>query len=371
MAMIWLIYNLSKSPILMGLITFVNFIPSFIVSPFAGVWIDRVNQYHLLIFLQIFFMIQAFILAALTITGQIQVWYLLILGALTGTTYAIDMPLRQAFIVQLIEKNEDLGNAISLNSSSFNLARLVGPAIAGMLIASVGEGFCFLINAISYVAVIIALFAMRVKTKVIERKEINVFIEIKEGFEHSFHSEPIRNIIIYLAVGSSVAMALPVLMPIFAKETLHGGAHTLGFLMSSSGLGALFGALHLAGKKSVLGLEVWIFVASLLFGFCLIGLAFENRMWISLFLSFFIGFGIVVVISACNTLIQIFVDDDKRGRVMSIYTMAFIGISPLGSLFGGIITDKIGVTNTFLFCGLITVITALVFSTKFKYFRPN
>lgn len=369
MAMIWLIYSLTKSPVLMGIITFVNFIPSFIVSPFAGVWIDRVNQYYLLILLQTFFMIQAFLLSILTITGQIQVWHLFVLGALTGTTYAIDVPLRQAFIVQLVEKNEDLGNAVSLNSSSFNLARLIGPAIAGILIASVGEGICFLINALSYIAVIIALFAMKIKKQFIEAKKVNIFKEIREGFEYSFKSKPIRNIIIYLTIGSFVVMVLPVLLPIFAKEILKGGAHTLGFLMSMSGLGATFGALYLAGKKSVAGLEIWIFLASLLFGFCLIGLAFENRMLASLFFSFFIGFGIVIIISACNTLVQISVEDDKRGRVMSIYTMAFIGASPLGSLLGGIIANKIGVPYTFLLCGLIIIISSLIFSTKFKYFR--
>lgn len=370
MAMIWLTYSLSKSPTLMGVITFVSFIPSFIVSPFAGVWIDRVNQYYLLIAMQTLFMILAFILAILTIFGHIQVWHLLLLGALTGIIYAIDMPLRQTFIVQLIDNDDDLGNAISLNSSSFNLARLIGPAIAGILIAGFGEGICFLINAISYIAVIIALFAMRITIKPIKQiNELKVFKEIKEGFEYSFNSKPIRNIIIYLAIGSFIGMALPVLMPIFAKEILHGGAHTLGFLMSTSGIGALFGGLYLAEKISILGLEKSIFFASLFFGFSLIGLAFADNLLVSLALSFIIGFGIIIVVSACNTLVQSIVDNEKRGRVMSIYTMAFTGTSPIGSLFGGIIADKIGVSSTFFLCGLIIIIAALIFCTKFKYFQ--
>lgn len=370
MAMIWLIYSLTKSPTLMGIITFVNFFPSFVVSPFAGVWIDRVNQYYLLITMQTLFMILAFILAILTISGQIQVWHLLLLGALSGIIYAVDVPLRQAFVVQLIDDNEDLNNAISLNSSSFNLARLIGPAIAGILIASFGEGVCFLINALSYIAVLIALFAMRIITKPIEkRNELKILHEMKEGFEYSFSSYPIRNIIIYLAIGSFIGMSLPVLMPIFAKEILHGGAHTLGFLMSISGIGALFGGLYLAEKKSILGFEKSVFFASLFFGFSLIGLAFENRLLGALILMFIIGFGIIIVVSACNTLVQSIVDSEKRGRVMSIYTMAFIGTSPIGSLFGGIIAEKIGVQDTFFLCGIIIIIAALVFSTKFKYFQ--
>lgn len=369
MAMIWLIYSLSKSPVLMGVITFVNFFPSFVVSPFAGVLIDRINQYYLLIIMQTLFMIFAFILAILTISGYIQIWHLILIGALNGIIYSIDVPLRQAFVVQLIENDNDLGNAISLNSSSFNLARLIGPAIAGILIAGLGEGICFLLNAISYIAVIIALLAMQIIIKPIkEESELKVLLEMKEGFVYSFRSHTIRNIIIYLAIGSFIGMSLPVLLPIYAKEILLGGAHTLGFLMSMSGIGALFGGLYLAEKVSISGLEKSIFWASLVFGFCLIGLTFENKLIIALILMFIIGFEIIIVVSACNTLVQDIVNNEMRGRVMSIYTMAFIGTSPLGSLFGGIIAEKIGVPNTFFLFGLIIIAAALVFSTKFKYF---
>lgn len=369
MAMVWLVYSLTKSPLLMGIITFVNFIPSFFVSPFAGVWIDRVNQYRLLILTQTLFMIQSFILAALALTGHVRVWHIIILGTLVGITNAIDMPLRQAFVVKLIEKSEDLGNAISLNSSSFNFARLVGPAIAGMLIASVGEGICFLINAISYIAVIIALFAMKINIVPIQKKAANVIEQIKEGIKYSFESDQIRIILVYLAIASAVGMSFPVLMPIFAKEILHGGAQTLGFLMSSSGVGSLFGALYLATKKSILDLEIWVFIASLLFGFGLLALAFEHKLLLSLIILFMVGFGMVVIISACNTLVQHFVDDDKRGRVMSLYTMAFLGTAPIGSLLGGAIAEKIGVPDTFFLCGLAIILSALVFRTKLKYFK--
>ena len=371
-ALSWLIYSLTKSPLLMGSIMFAGSIPSLLVSPFAGVYIDRVNQYKTLIILQALFMIEAFVVAILALTGVIQVWHIVVLSVLMGITSAFDMPLRQAFVVQLIDASEDLGNAISLNSSCFNLARLIGPAIAGVIIASVGEGICFLLNAISYIAVIYALLLMKIKAKPIHKKtSVNVIQELKEGFKSAFDSIPIRSIIIFIATTSLIGMSFPVLMPIFAKEILKGDAQTMGFLMSASGVGALWGALYLAGKRSVLGLEKWICFASLLFGTGLVGLAFVDKFWVALALLFVIGFGMVVIIAACNTMIQDLVDDDKRGRIMSLYTMAFMGTAPVGSLCGGAIAEKIGVEHTFLLAGLTMIAAAMIFSTKLKYFRNS
>lgn len=368
----WLVYSLTKSALLMGVIMFAGTIPSLFLSPLAGVVVDRINKYHVLIMLQTLFMIEAFILAILTLTGIIQVWHIVILSISIGITNAFDMPLRQAFVVQLIDKSEDLGNAISLNTSSLNLALLIGPAIAGTLIAAFGEGICFLINSLSYIAVIAALFAMRIKLlPIYETNGTNVFQEFHEGLKYVSNSFPMRNIIIYLATASLVGMSYIVLMPIFAKEILLGNAQTLGFLLSTAGVGALFGALYLAGKKTILGLEKWICIASLILGLGLVGLAFVNKFLIALILLFFIGFGMVVVIASCNTLVQDIVDDDKRGRVMSLYTMAFMGTTPIGSLFGGVIAHKIGVPHTFLLAGLIMIIAAFVFSTKLKYFNIN
>lgn len=368
----WLVYSLTKSALLMGLIMFAGSIPSLFLSPLAGVVIDRINKYNVLIILQTLFMVEAFILAILTLTGIVQVWHIALISILIGITNAFDMPLRQAFVVQLIDKSEDLGNAISLNTSSLNLALLVGPSIAGMLIAAFGEGICFLINSLSYIAVIAALLAMKIKIMPVkETSGTNVFQEFHEGLKYVSDSLPMRNIIIYLAISSLVGMSYIVLMPIFAKEILGGSAQTLGFLLSTAGIGALFGALYLAGKKTFLGLSKWICIASLILGFGLVGLAFVDKFLIALMLLFFIGFGMVVVIASCNTLVQEIADDDKRGRVMSLYTMAFMGTTPIGSLLGGVTAHKIGVPHTFLVAGLIMIIAAFVFSTKLKYFSVS
>lgn len=368
----WLVYSLTKSALLMGLIMFAGSIPSLFLSPIAGVVIDRINKYHALIILQTLFMLEALVLAILTLTGIIQVWQIVVLSISIGITNAFDMPLRQAFVVHLIDRNEDLSNAISLNSSSMNFALLIGPAIAGTLIAAFGEGICFLLNSLSYIAVIAALFAMRLGVMPInESNGTNIFEEFKEGFKYVSDSLPMRNIIIFLATASLVGMSYIVLMPIFAKEILHGNAQTLGFLLSSAGVGALFGALHLAGKKSVLGFGKWICFASLILGLGLIELAFVDKFFLAVMLLLLVGFGMVTIISSCNTLIQDIVDDDKRGRVMSLYTMAFMGTTPIGSLFGGAIAHKIGVPHTFLITGTIMIISSAVFSTKLKYFRKK
>lgn len=368
-AMSWLIYSLTKSPLIMGIITFAGCAPSLFVSPFAGVIIDRINKFRALILTQIVFMIGAFVIAILTLIGVVQVWHIVVLSILMGITNAVDMPLRQAFVVELVDDNKDLSNAISLNSSCFNLARLIGPAIAGVLIAATGEGICFLLNALSYIAVIFALLMMKVNTEPNNKNgKLNIISEFNEGYKYVCASIPIRNIILYLAATCLIGMSYPVIMPVFVKEILHSGADTLGFLMSSSGIGALVGALYLAGRKFVSGLENLICIASLLISFGLIGLSLTSDILISLGLMFFTGMGMVVIIAACNTLIQHFVDDDKRGRVMSIYIAACMGTFPIGSLIGGAIAEKIGVQHTFLLFGIATIIIVAAFSTQLKCF---
>lgn len=368
-ALSWLIYSLTKSPLLMGIITFAGCIPSLFVSPFAGVIIDRINKFRALILVQTVFMIGAFVIAALTLTGIVKVWHIVILSILMGITSSIEMPLRQSFVVQLVDDSHDLGNAISLNSSSFNLARLIGPAIAGVLISAIGEGICFLLNALSYIAVISALLMMKVNTEPNNKNgKLDIISEFNEGYNYVCSSIPIRSIILYLATTCLIGMSYPVIMPVFVKEILHSGADTLGFLMSATGVGAVLGALYLAGRKSILGLENWICIASLLLAFGLIGLSLTSSILISLGLMFFMGMGMVIIIAACNTLIQHFVDDDKRGRVMSIYIMACMGTFPIGSLIGGAIAEKIGVPHMFLLFGITTIIIVAVFSTQLKYF---
>lgn len=368
-AMSWLIYRLTQSAFMMGAMVFVGAVPSLLASPFAGVFIDRINKYKTLIIVQALFMIQAFVLAILTLMGVIKIWHIIVLSVIMGLTAAIDMPLRQAFVVNLVEDSEDVGNAISLNSSSFNLARLIGPAIAGILTAAVGEGVCFLINALSYIAVIWALCLMNINYIPAKTSTTNVFEEFKEGLKYTLSCPPIRITISFIAISSLIGMAYPVLMPIFAKETLHGGAQTLGFLMSSSGIGALLGALYLAGRKHILGLEKWLCIASFLFGISIVCLSFVSHMALALISLFLSGFGMVIIIAACNTLIQHFVDDDKRGRVMSLFSMAFMGTAPIGGLFGGTVAEKIGVPHTFFIIGLFMILCAVIFTTKLKYFK--
>lgn len=369
-ALNWLVYRLTHSALMMGVTVFAVTIPSLFLSPFLGVIVDRVNKYRALIITQTIFMILAGVLGILTITNTVQIWHIVILGVLMGIANTFDMPLRQAFVVNLVEDTQDLSNAISLNSTIFNLARLVGPAIGGVLIANVGEGLCFILNAISYIAVISAFFAMKIKT-VINHKtdENNMIRELSEGIKYAFNNKPIRITLLYLAISSLFGMFYPLLMPIYVKETLHGGAQTLGFLMSTSGIGALLGALYLAGRKNVKGLEKWICLASVLFGVGLLGLNFTNKTLVALLLLFITGYGMVIIIAACNTLTQHFVDNDKRGRVMSLYSMAFMGTAPLGSLCSGAIAERIGVPHTFLISGVTMLFAAYLFYKNIKHFR--
>lgn len=369
-ALNWLIYSLTHSALWMGVVVFTSTIPSLLLSPFAGVVVDRVNKYYALIIAQIAFMVVAGVLAGLTITNTVQVWHVMFLGFLSGIINSFDMPLRQSFVVKLVDNSQDLGNAISLNSSMFNLARLIGPAIAGILIANIGEGLCFLVNSLSYIAVIAAFFMMNIKMpKFKKRGKIDVLKELSEGIKYTFSSNPRRIIIIYLAMASLFGMFYPLLMPIYTKEILHQNAQILGFLMSSAGIGALYGALHLAGRKSVDGLEKGMCFASVIFGIGLLGLNFTNKTLIALILLFMVGYGMVIIIASCNTLIQNLVEDDKRGRVMGLYAMAFMGTAPFGSLCSGVIAQQIGVQHTFLLGGTIMIISAYIFSTKLKYFK--
>lgn len=372
-AVSWLVYNLTHSALLMGVIVFVGSLPALVLSPFAGVFADRVNKYRALIAVQSLFMLQAFVLAILTMTGVVNIWYVLLLNVFAGIVMTFDMPLRQAFVVKLVEGSEDLVNAISLNSTIFNLARLIGPAIAGILIAKLGEGICFLANSLSYIAVIASFFMMRIEVSP-QKKDFKTHVleELSEGIKYAFNSIPIRIIIIYMATVSLFGMFYPLLMPIYAKEILHGDAQTMGFLMSSAGIGALCGALYLAGRKSYIGLEKWVSLSSISFALGLLGLNFVDKFSIALVLLFMIGFGFVIIMAAGNTLIQHLVEDDKRGRIMSLFMMAFMGTAPVGSLCSGAIAHKIGVPHTFLLSGLVMLVAAIIFSTKWKHFKdPN
>jgi MFS family permease len=373
-AMSWLVYRMTNSAFLLGLIGFTGQFPTVIFGSFAGVYADRLNRRNLLIATQALSMVQALLLAFLTLTGLVAVWHLIVLSIMLGTVNAFDVPARQSFVIDMVKNKKDLGNAIALNSFMFNGARLVGPSIAGILIAYVGEGVCFLLNGISFFFIILALLAMRTTQKVRQESSGAVLHEIKEGFQYVVGFAPIRYIILLLGLISFLNMPCVVLMPVFARDILHGGSHTLGFLMGATGIGALAGALYLASRKSVIGLARLITISTCVFGCGIIAFSFSRYVPLSLCLMLFTGFGMIVCMASCNTIVQTVVDEDKRGRVMSFYAIAFIGMAPLGSLIGGIIASKIGASFTLALCGLLSIAGAIFFYSRLpeirKYVRP-
>ncbi len=368
-ALSWLVYRLTDSAFLLGFVGFASQIPTFILSPFAGVVADKWDRWRIMIVSQALSMLQAFILAILVLTGKISVWQIIALGAFLGLINAFDIPARQSFVVQMVDKKEDLGNAIALNSFMFNSARLIGPSLAGILVAAIGEGICFLLNAISYIAVIIALLAMKVEPKdKLSAKGSNVLHDLKEGFKYTFGYSDIRYTLLLLSIVSLVGMPYTVLMPIFAKDILHGGSHTLGFLMAGAGMGAISGALYMASRKDPNGLERIIPIATSSFGIGLIVFSFSHFFWLSLLLISLTGAGMMVQMASCNTFIQTIVDDDKRGRVMSFYTMSFMGLAPFGSLLAGSMAKNIGAPNTLIIGGIFCILSALTYASRFTSF---
>jgi MFS family permease len=363
-AMSWLVYHLTNSALLLGLVGFFSQIPAFFIAPFAGVFIDRWNKHRILVITQILSMLQALALAVLTLTGTINIWHIVALSLGLGFINAFDMPARQAFVVEMVEKRSDMANAIALNSAMVNASRLIGPAVAGILVALVGEGYCFLINAISFMAVIVALLAMRIKKFHPASSGKNVLHEVKEGFRYAFGSTPIRWLLILLGIISIAGMPYAVLMPIFAKDILKGSSYTLGFLMASSGVGALIGGIYLAARKTVLGLGKVLAAAAAIFGGGLIFFGISKILWLSLIMMIFTGFGMLINIAAVNTILQTITEDDKRGRVMSFYTMAFIGMTPIGNLLAGILAEAIGAPNTIIISGAVCILGAIIFSIK-------
>jgi MFS family permease len=368
----WLVYRLTGSALLLGVVGFAGQIPSFILAPFAGVLVDRWNRHRLLVATQVLAMLQSLALAILAFTDLINVHYIIWLSVFQGLINAFDMPVRQAFVVEMIERREDLPNAIALNSSMVNATRLLGPSIGGVIIAAVGEGWCFMIDAISYIAVIASLLAMKVTPRMTEQlREVNMLRQLREGFAYAARFAPIRNVLLLLALVSLVGMPYTVLMPVFADDVLHGGPNTLGMLMAASGVGALVGALFLAARKSVLGLGTLIPLTAAAFGVGLIAFSFSGVLWLSLALMVVTGLGFMVQMAASNTVLQTIVDEDKRGRVMSFYTMAFMGTAPFGSLLAGSVADRIGAPHTLMFGGIGCIAGALWFALSLPALRRD
>jgi MFS family permease len=365
LAVLWLVYRLTNSPFLLGLAGFIGQLPLFLFASVAGVFVDRWNRYHLLLITQILAMIQACLLAILTLTGYAAVWHLFVLSAFLGLINAFDMPARQSFIIDMVgQQKEDLANAIALNSVMVNGARLAGPFFAGIAVAAFGEGICFLLNALSFLAIVMALLAMNIS---VERKTMNktrAFEGLMEGYRYAFGFPPIRYVLILLSLVSLMGMSYQVLMPIFAKEVLHGGPSTLGFLMGAAGVGALISAGNLVSQKSVTGIERLIIFGSALFGIGLIVFSFSHHIAISLIAMLFTGFGMMTVLTSCNTMLQTTVDENKRGRVMSFYAMAFQGMTPFGHLMAGSLASHIGGPNTVMIGGVCCIATSFFFAKK-------
>jgi MFS family permease len=356
----WLVYRLTGSAWMLGIVGFAGQFPTFLLAPVAGVWVDRWNRHRVLVVTQVLATIQSGLLAWLALSGIITVGHVLALSIFQGVINAFDMPARQSFIVDMIGNREDLPNAIALNSSMFNGARLVGPSVAGVLIAWVGEGWCFFIDAVSYLAVIASLLLMSLATPKKSRRP-SVTEEIVEGFRYVSGFSPIRTLLILLAVTSLLGFPFTVLMPIMAGTVLHGGPHTLGFLMAASGLGALAGALYLASRRSVLGLGRVIAFSAFGFGISLVLFSLSRNVGLSMALMTLTGLTMILQMAASNTILQTLTDDDKRGRVMSFYSMAFFGTAPLGSLFAGTVATWIGAPRTIMVGGAICALSAMVF----------
>ncbi len=363
-AMSWLVYRLTGSELLLGVISFSSQIPSLIFSPVAGVLADRWNRHRILVGTQVLFMIQALTTAALTLAGVITVWQLVALSLFLGLIGAFDMPARQSLVVLMVEKKEDLPNAIALNSFLFNGARLVGPTIAGILISVLSEGMCFLLNGISYIAVIFALRAMRIDIVKKEKQEAPVFQQLKEGIGYAVSSGAIRTVLIISATISIVGMPYTVLMPVIARDVLSGGADTFGFLITASGVGAVAGALYLAVRKNVAGLSTLLPIALGVFGTGLIALSQSRIFMLSLSLMLLTGFGMMALMASNNTILQTIVDDDKRGRVMSLYTTSFLGVAPFGSLLAGALASRVGAPATLMYGGIVCLLAVALFAGK-------
>jgi MFS family permease len=351
----WLVYRLTGSVLLLGIVGFCGQIPTLLLAPVAGVLVDRWDRQRILVVTQALSLLQSAALAVLTLAGVITVPHMLLLQIAQGIINAFDTPARQAFVSEMVEDRADLPNAIALNSSMVNASRIIGPSIGGIVIAAVGEGWCFALDAVSYVAVIASLRAMRRTPRVRARRATQMREELAVGFRYVTRFVPVRSSLLLLSLVSIMGMPYTVLMPAISANVLHGGAHTLGFLMTASGAGALGGALYLASRRSVLGLGRAMAVASTTFGVGLAAFSLSRSLWLSLLVLPVVGAGMMVTMAATNTIIQTVVEEHLRGRVMAFYTMAFLGTAPIGSLVAGVAADRIGPQRTILFGGLACI----------------
>ncbi len=362
-AQAWLVYRITGSPLLLGSVGFASQFPVFLIAPFGGTVADRANRHRVIIATQTLSMILAFILAGLTLTGKVQVWHIFVLASLLGVINAFDIPARQAFLVDMVGK-EDLMNAIALNSSMFNGARIVGPAIAGILVAKIGEGWCFFANGVSYIAVIIGLLMMKIQCTRRAPSTASPLADIREGFRFASRAAPIRALLLLLGLVSLVGMPYTVLMPVFADRILYGGARGLGILMGATGVGALLGALTLAMRSGVKGLGRWVAFSCGSFGVFLLLFSFSRNFWLSAALLLPVGFSMMLQMACSNTLIQAMVPDELRGRIMALYSMMFMGMAPFGALLGGALADRLGAPVTVAIGAVACIGAAVLFGMR-------
>lgn len=360
----WLVYRLTDSAFMLGAVGFAGQIPSLVLTPIAGVYADRMSRRKVLIITQAISMTIALGMSALIFTGVIEVWHILLAAFLNGFAVAFDTPFRHAFLVELVTDKADLPNAIALNSSLFNTARFIGPPIGGLLIAWGGEAVCFLTNGLSYIAVIATLLAMNVKPLIMEASGKSIFGDLVSGVKYSWENLHIRYLLIMVMVTSFIGLPYQVFMPVFAREVLGGDAQTLGYLTGSIGAGALLGAIYLASRTSLRSIPRIVFISASMFALGLAAFSLSHRLWFSLMILFVAGFGMVVEFASSNTLLQTLVDDKMRGRVVALYSMSFMGITPLGSLALGSVADSVGVQPTLFVAGILCMLAALLFLRK-------
>ncbi|HEX3584043.1 MAG TPA: MFS transporter [Thermoanaerobaculia bacterium] len=363
----WLVYRLTKSELLLGVTGFAGQIPLLVLAPFAGVYVDRWNRHRVLVVTQILSALQSLALAVLALMKVITVAEVIALQVVQGFINAFDTPARQAFVVEMVDDRADLPNAIALNSAMFNASRIVGPSVAGIIIALVGEGWCFMIDAISYVAVILSLLAMHVSPRDVSRRGARMLEELRSGWRYVSRFAPVRELLLNVALVGTLGMPYAVLMPVFASNVLHGGAHTYGILMTATGAGALVGTFYLASRHSVLGLGKVIVFATAILSTGLIAFSLSHSLWLSLTVLPLVGAGMMLQAASANTILQTVVDEELRGRVMAFYSVAVLGTQPIGSLVAGVVADRIGAPRTILIGALACVVTG----AWFAYRRPS
>jgi MFS family permease len=369
-ALSWTIYQLTHSSFLLGLVSFAGQLPLFILTPFAGVLVDRFNRHRILVITQTLALLQAFTLALVVSTGTLRVWNIVALNLFAGMVLAVDLTARQAFIVDMVGSVHDLPNAIALNAFVINGGRMLGPAVAGLLLTVVSPAVCFYVNAVSYIPVIAALLAMRMKKQKILPVESSAVEDLIEGVRYAVGFPPIRSVLVLVALVSLAGLPYAVLMPVMAAEVLRGNAHTLGWLMTAPGIGALVATLYLASRKSIYGAGRRIAVGAILFSGGLIATGLARSLAFCLIALAFVGLGMIVQLATSNTVLQTIVEDDKRGRVMSLYTMAVMGMAPFGSLLGGGVAHRFGVQTTMICGGIICLAGGVLFATRIPALRP-